>query len=284
MNENQIKLIKRLKKKQEIKRILGKMWKYLGKSEFRSVILNYHSIHPTYSFSTKPVDFQKQIELLQVYFKVISLSEFHNLYRSGTLGKDNYAIIAFDDGYEDNFIYAFPIIKKFKIKPTIFIVTGFVNKEIDITKDFQVYRGLSPLSWKQIKEMSEYEVEFGSHTHSHPNLVKIDLNKVKEELIISKDMIESQIKKEVVFFAYPWGQLNYFNSKIVSVVKYIGYNLACSTLWGNVDEEDSILTLPRIRIDPWDTLEDFKAKILGEWDYIKYFQVLRSFLKRFYDK
>jgi len=43
--------------------------------------------------------------------------------------------------------------------------------------------------------------------------------------------INSQIKKEVVFFVYPWGQLNYFNSKIVSVVKYIGYDLACSTLW-----------------------------------------------------
>jgi len=78
MDKYQIKIIKRAKKKQEIKKITGKIWKFLTKTKPRSVILNYHSIHPTYSFLTKPVNFQKQIELLQVYFKVINLSEFHN--------------------------------------------------------------------------------------------------------------------------------------------------------------------------------------------------------------
>jgi len=120
--------------------------------------------------------------------------------------------------------------------------------------------------------MSEYGVEFGSHTYSHPNLAKIDLDKAKEELIISKDMIEAQIKREVKFLAYPWGQLHYFNPKIVSIVSQAGYNLACSILWGKITKRSSIFALPRIRIDPWDRLEGFKSKILGDWDYIKYFQ------------
>ena len=126
--------------------------------------------------------------------------------------------------------------------------------------------------------MSGYGVEFGSHTYSHPNLAKIDLNQAKEELVISKEMIESQIKKEVKFLAYPWGQLNYFNPKIISIVSQIGYDLACSTLWGKITKRISIFALPRIRIDPWDTLEDFEAKIQGDWDFIKWFHYLKKFL------
>ena len=280
MNKDQIKIIKRAKRKQEIKRMIGKIWKFLSKTGFHSVILNYHSIHPTHPFSTKPDDFQKQIELLQNNFEIISLSEFYEYYKNNNLGKSNYAVITFNDRYENNFTYAFPIIKRFRIKPTIFIVTGFINKEIDITNSFQDYRGLKPLSWKQIKEMSGYGVEFGSHTYLHPNLAKIDLDEDREEIVVLKEMIESQIKKEVKFLAYPWGQLDCFNPKIISIVSQVGYHLACSTLWGKITKRISIFALPRIRIDPWDTLEDFEAKILGEWDYIKYFQILKSFLRR----
>ena len=280
MDKDQIKIIKRAKRKQEIKRMIGKIWKFLSKTEFHSVILNYHSIHPTHPFSTKPDDFQKQIELLQNNFEIISLSEFYEYYKSNNLEKNNYAIITFDDGYEDNFTYAFPIIKKFRIKPTIFIVTGFINKKIDITNSFQDYRELKSLSWEQIKEMSKDGVEFGSHTYSHPNLAKIDLDEDREEIVVLKEMIESQIKKEVKFLAYPWGQLDCFNSKIISIVSQSGYHLACSTLWGKITKRSPIFALPRIRIDPWDTLEDFEAKILGEWNYIKYFHILKSFLKR----
>jgi len=79
--------------------------------------------------------------------------------------KDSFAI-TFDDGYEDNFQYALPILKKYNCSATFFICTGFVTKEIDITKNWKCYRGLKPLSIEQIKEMKKSGMDFGCHTHT----------------------------------------------------------------------------------------------------------------------
>lgn len=67
-------------------------------------------------------------------------------------------MISFDDGYEDNFLYAFPLLKKYDFKATIFIITSKIS-----TDPSNGY-----LSWAQLKEMvqSNY-VEIQSHSHTH---------------------------------------------------------------------------------------------------------------------
>jgi hypothetical protein len=134
-----------------IKRFIAAAVKpYVGRKNRKlSVILNYHSIHPAHKFATKPEEFWQQMEYLKSNFDVVSLLDFYELRKTGRNLPDKLAMVTLDDGYEDNYKYAFPILSKFGIKATVFITTGFINGDVDIAKDHITYRGLSPLTWNK---------------------------------------------------------------------------------------------------------------------------------------
>lgn len=246
------------------------------KSRALSVILNYHSIHPTHLTSTRPGDFLEQMEYLKSHFTVISLADFYGLRtkKQSLLGK--LAVITFDDGYRDNYDYAFPILKKLGLPATIFLTTGFVNGEIDITRECKSYCGLPHLEWRQIKEMRENGIGFGAHTHSHPILTEIPLGEAEREVLVSKQVLEESLGATVNHFAFPLGQPRTFNEPIIGLLKKHGFELACSTIWGSDNGSTDLFALRRVRIDGCDSMCDFSAKVNGRWDYILHFQTLRG--------
>ena len=263
-----------IQQKQKLKRILVKIFslcfqirKILDKQP-RFTILMYHSVNPSHQWSIKPKEFEKQIKFLTSNYQASSLKDFLNF------NKNSFAI-TFDDGYEDNFYYALPVLKKYNCPATFFISTGFITKELDITKNWECYRGLKSLTIEQIKAMKKEEMDFGCHTHAHPILSKISLTEAKQEIRKSKTILEEVLGGEIKFFAYPQGQLNTFNKDIISILKEEGFQLACSTIWGSNNKNTNPFLLRRIRVDPQDTLEDFKAKIHGNWDFIKWFHLLK---------
>lgn len=85
------------------------------------------------------------------------------------------------------------------------------------------------LSWEQVKEMSQNNICFGSHTKSHAILTQISTDKVIEELKESKNIIENKLGKPVHFFAYPNGN---YNEIIIKVTKEIGYLASFTCLTG----------------------------------------------------
>lgn len=106
-------------------------------------VFMYHSISNTQKndLCVSPKQFEKQLRtLLEGGFTPITASELANAYEKGTQLPDHPFIITFDDGYVDNYTNAFPILKKYKAKATLFVITSTIN------------RG-SYLSWNQLKEM-----------------------------------------------------------------------------------------------------------------------------------
>jgi len=265
--------------KQKIKRIIARVIKIIGfpGNQVLPVILNYHSIHPFHKSSIRPEDFLNQMEYIASNFKVVVINELLKIRSSAIHQRNKVAVITLDDGYEDNYLYAFPTLKKLGLNATVFLTTGFINGEVDIANKYQLYNGLKPLTWQQILTMRDSGIiTFGSHTHTHPLLSKCPLEEVKSEISRSKNILEDKLRVQIDAFAYPFGQSYTFNPKIIEVLKFYGFKSACSTIWGRVKNETDSFALPRIWIDPQDTIADFKDKVNGRWDFIKWIKAVKS--------
>ena len=214
--------------KQELKRLMARLFKLYRAARPRnlSVILNYHSVHPAHESSTRPEDFLAQMTYLKANFSVISLAEFLDARTSHRELPAKTTMVTFDDGYMNNYEHAFPILKKLDLPATIFLTTGFVDGEVDITRGWTDYCGLDHLGWKQVEEMHEAGVFFGAHTHNHPILSTIPVREAEEEIVRSKEVLEEKLHHEVKHFAYPLGQPHTFNSSIVELLKKHGFDPA----------------------------------------------------------
>ena len=276
--------------KRFLKKSFAKQWKVLSKlretaheddviKTFR--ILIYHSIHPSYPLSIRPANFERQMKYLaDNKFRVISLDRLQDFLDAEEKG--NFIILSFDDGYADNFDYAFPILKDFNLPAIIFLATRFINQDKfdDYYQNARFYPGLRFLNWKQIDLMLSHGISFGSHTHSHIDLDNASSEEIEKEIITSKEIIEEKIGKAVHFFAYPFGQLNNINSKAVGILNKFGFKFAFSSIWGGFKTVSNPYILPRCLIDYNDTLEDFQSKLSGFWDYFRYVHLVKGLIKK----
>lgn len=119
------------------------------------------------------------------------------------------------------------------------------------------------LSWEQIREMSEHNITFGSHTHSHISLSSVLNGQLQEELIKSKEMLELNIKQRVTALAYPYGEQDDFDKDPVALVAQAGYRCALTMLQGPVYCGDNAFTLRRVGVGGNDTVSAFKLKTMG---------------------
>ena len=127
-------------------------------------------------------------------------------------GQRNVFALSFDDGFLDNYQYAYPLLKKYKAKATIYLATQI--------------EGIEKLNAEQIREMSESGViEFGAHTQHHVNLLKLSDEDAFAEMQASKQDVEALVGR-CPSFAYPFGR---FNARHQQMAQDIGFKNAVST-------------------------------------------------------
>ncbi len=171
------------------------------------LILMYHRVNNDIDFelSVKKKHFNWQMEYLKnKNYKVISMKEAYEMIKKDSVyGK--YIVLTFDDGYEDFYMNAFPILKQFNYPSTIYLVPGYIESDRVYPWDDEFGKS-NLMDWQQIKELSDDElIEIGSHTLNHYNLNIIEEEEVRKELEESKDILEERTGKKVVHFAYPKG-------------------------------------------------------------------------------
>jgi len=205
-------------------------------------VLMYHHIGPLpddhdkirYSLTVSQEDFESQLKYLKENnFNILTLGELEKSIAQNKVPVKP-VIITFDDGYEDNFIYAKPILEKYGFWGTFFIISSKIGQA-------------EYMSEEQIKELAKGN-EIGSHSYSHPSLVRLSNYYLERELKTSKDNLQALIGKEVVSFCYPAGK---FDDRTVEKLKEFGYNIAVTTeaATGSIDV-NNLLLVPRYRIAP----------------------------------
>ena len=202
-------------------------------------VLMYHSVMPevpagnaiTVSVST----FERQMAFLgKNGYNVVRLGELADYYSGKRKFPARTIAITFDDGYEDNYIYAFPVLKKYNLPAAVFIIIAKVGEP-------------GYLKWEQISEMNALGlVTFGSHTLTHPFLPYEKSDRVLEEEICgSRKELESRLGRKVELFCYPMGR---FDSRVEQKVKDAGYKLGVATNPGWRFPSSDAFAVKRIRI------------------------------------
>ncbi|MBU0952433.1 MAG: polysaccharide deacetylase family protein [Elusimicrobia bacterium] len=209
----------------------------------KSFILYYHNVGEyksgLKSLYISPWIFTVQMQYLNWRgYKAIPLEEFINRIRNNRPFPKKTFAISFDDGYQNNYINALPVLKKYKYPATIFLVVNEIGRKVQHDRTSPEER----LTKKEIKGMAKY-INFGSHTMTHVNLATEKVLQARNEIAYSKTAIEKITGKKVRIFCYPMGR---FNPTVKGFVKENGYTGACSTYSGLIDKKDDVYELPRI--------------------------------------
>ena len=240
-------------------------------------ILAYHQVSDSFDLSItrqKVRQFERGIKFLyEQGFRSVTLAE---IFDSDNERKERKVALTFDDGYEDFYLNAFPILQRYGFTACIFITTGYVGKESSWDYGIRGFRKRH-LSWKQIQELCDAGFSCGSHTVNHPDLTKIPRQLVDYELKASKEILEDKLGQRVDFLSYPFGRYNRYVQHEAERVGYKGAYTLCSDSktsgfdpfaqkrWG-VYLFDSPLTL-KIKLNQeklfW--IEDVKNRIINRF-------------------
>jgi peptidoglycan/xylan/chitin deacetylase (PgdA/CDA1 family) len=246
------------------------------------VILMYHMISdPKTVADTRQARPQKLFEkhlklLLKAGYTPISINQVEKYYTENIPLPNNAVLITLDDGFEDNYLNAFPLFQHYNIPAIIYLATGLMG-QTNKWMSTPTYSQRKMLSWTQIQEMSDHGIQFGSHTVSHPKLTELDDGSVSKELVQSKQTIEDRLGLECRHFAYPYGLLT---EKTRDLVQQAGYNTACSTRSGFNNAERDPLMLHRIDVYGNDSIWKFKQKIRFGMNDASWFFPLKYYSSR----
>ena len=222
-------------------------------------ILMYHAVHvmdPSEASNANlivdPDLFEAQIKALsKAGYYFLTPEEAYKAFTENALPAKKVVWLTFDDGNEDFYTIAYPILKKYKAKATNNIITGFVKKG-----------NAGNLTVKQMKEMMAHGMSFQSHTVNHPDLSATDKATQKVELTDSIDFLENKLNTKVNTIAYPSGR---YNQTTLDLAKKT-YKLGLTTNEGLASAKDGLLSLNRVRILPTTTAKGLLSEIATDND------------------
>lgn len=199
------------------------------------MVLNYHKVSDEFlSLAIAPADFDYQMRYLRDHgYHTITPDELYAALEGNGKLPENPVLITFDDGYQDNYDNAYPILKKYGFKGTIFVVTSFVGTR----------KGY--LTWDECREMEQNGMTIESHTVDHKSMTDLTDDQLRAELVESKKKAEVELGHAVDYMAYPTGA---YNLHIAQLVREAGYKAAFTIKYGSVNKGSNIYALERVPI------------------------------------
>ena len=210
-------------------------------------ILLYHDFVATvpdsdpdnFNYINTPQSFEENIKvLLENGYTFISFQELNTAINGKMSLPEKPILINFDDGYYSNYEYVFPILKKYNVKASIFVVTDKIGTEIDVKRY---------LNWEQCKEMQDSGlVDIFSHSKRHVFYDKLPVRMLRDDVIESYKIIEKNLgTKNLKVFAYPYGA---YTKETVWALKLNGIDMQVYDLGMNYSNDFNADYIKRINI------------------------------------
>jgi peptidoglycan/xylan/chitin deacetylase (PgdA/CDA1 family) len=234
-------------------------------------IVLYHSIPSEHTES-----FENQIRFLSENYSVVSLTDFVGGLSSSDCRGQALIAVTFDEGFEDCYHNAVPILLRYKVPACFFVSPNFIDlsekRDLKAIENFCRYNLLTkdmrnPMNWHEIKELKRLGFEIGSHTLSHAWCSRCTEEELFMELALSKDRIEKEINAEVTLFAFPFGTERHIDARAVRIAQDVGYRCACWARRGWNTPQTNLYKLHRDPIDPAWSLDVVKGVLSGLFDW-----------------
>ena len=220
-------------------------------------VLAYHSVDKEFEEplnNVTPEHFTFQMDFLKKQgYTVIPVSELVDGIKVGRAFAPKTVAIAFDDGYENNYTWAYPILKAHGFPATIFIPSDHIGMP-------------GRLTWNQAREMAVGGITFGSHMRTEAYLPETHGGRLISEISDSKKKIEAELGRPVDFLAYPVGG---FTEEAKQLVQKAGYRAAFTTNRGHDKTNRDLFELKRIRIKDADDELILKVKLSGYYNFFR---------------
>lgn len=191
------------------------------------VVLMYHSVplEASWTYDVSKCCFEEQLKYLRDKYEIHGVPSIVERIRGKERVADSICGITFDDGYNNNYEIAYPLLLKYEIPATIFISTAYIsdddNKDNNYEKIKEHFNGQRMLDWREVEEMKESGlIDIGAHAHSHEDLTSLSRQDALSEVKTSKRIIEDRLNERVELFSVPQGS---FNEDVKEIVKSSGF-------------------------------------------------------------
>ena len=201
------------------------------------IALCFHKVdYSNDPLSLTPEEFRRFLkEMISDGYTFVDIDDIISFYKSGKKLPQNPVFITFDDGYKDNYVYAYPILKEEGAKATFYLVSDHIGNNERMTKE-------------DLTEMIADGFKIGSHTVDHENLNELTESQVKYELKKSKEDLEKTFGVSVNSVAYPCGDVG---SSVLNIAEQY-YDVG---LIAKVDDStpETKMTIQRYGVFRWNT-------------------------------
>ena len=234
-------------------------------------ILMYHRLveHPSeqgvHGTWTTVQMFERHLRLIQrMGFETLTFRDFHDngfIHRFSPGRK--YLMITADDGYQDNLTRMLPLLRKYNMKATVYVVSGETHNRWDVEHPTNPDVRVPLLSADEIRDLeASGHVEIGGHTLSHVKLDQLDAKAQAKEIRENKCALEGILGHPMLSFAYPFG---YLNESAKTQVREAGYAYAVATDSGPRAMHQDRYQIRRIAVFPRTDVFGLWRKIRGDY-------------------
>ena len=224
-------------------------------------ILMYHAVatapnDATRELSVAPEAFAEQMAAIgDLGLTPLNTVDLAASWRTGRPLPPRPVLITFDDGYEGVHRHALPVLAKHGFAATLFVSTGWIRGAHDTGGGLDTM-----LDWDQVRELAAGDVEIGGHSHTHPQLDRLDDDRLRYELIHSKEIVADELGAVPASFAYPYG---YSSRRVRQAVRETGYAQALAVGNGLARRRQGPYALRRVTVRRSTGIEEFERLVEG---------------------